>query len=187
MLAAMLKKRFPQDVPARHAFVDFVVRNWSPLMAGCFGWMKRRPPPEMPSVVFLCTEKFAHDFTDAFAGRKRFETINLLPVEKRELERMVAAGMNREDAIAAIGERRGMSRAHEELAQARRISGDNTRKEEERRRWETEERRARDRKAFLAAKREAVPSPADTYHFAELDALEPIQVELAPVDLSKWN
>lgn len=193
MLRSTLRARFKDNAPLRHAFVEFVVRNWQYLMSSEFGWMTFRKPPELPDIAFICGAKFIGRFLDAFSVKERTEYIKLLPAEERELERMVDAGKTREEALVAIGERRALSKVQGEDRENRRALGESLRRAEEARRQREEAakaelaRRAEERRQ--AASKPAV-QPANEYDdlLEGVGNLKPIEIiELPPFDPSAFD
>lgn len=120
ILAKVLKAnlRF-EGVEGQHDFLDFVVRNWRQIMHKEFAWMTRIPPPEMPCTRFLSTKKFLPRFLGAYAYRREYDRVKLLPQEEREVEDLVHRGMTREEALVDVGRRRTLAEARKITDQVR--------------------------------------------------------------------
>jgi hypothetical protein len=183
MIRAVVNSRFLQDPATQHAFVDFVVRNWEVIVATRFKWMKD-PAPSTPSVRFLCAKKLTGHFIDAYLERERIEEARLDQSEEGEIKRLMIQGMNREDALKQLGERRAMSRQRAESQDSatlrQQIEAERAKTTEARKQVLTERAKAR------AAQTEAEPKPA-AEPFDELPPFSLELIELPPLDLSRFN
>jgi hypothetical protein len=210
VLPGVLKARLYDNVPARHDFLDFVVRNWSQIMAARFGWM-RQPPPSRPALRFICQRAFVTTLLDAYADRRHWDQIRMLPAEEQELARLMEGGMGREEAIAKVAEHRALSKMRDEKADVGRHNADMTRQAEAARKKLNDDRRAFMREKAIAScetrprtapsrighqhakprtpvseppRRPAVPiAPVDD--FANLPPID--LPELPPFDPAAWN
>jgi hypothetical protein len=181
MVRSVLKARLCDDVPARHEFLTFLVRNWQQIIATEFGWMKKITPPALPSVGFFTNRKLIGNFLDAFANRAQYNKLDLLDAEEREVERLVLNGMRRDKAMIAVGERRALSKTKAEEKDVRRVNGNLIKRAEEERARLNEERRA-----FMREKATTTQYAPEVEGFPELGEIEPLP-ELPPIDYSKWN
>lgn len=120
VLRSSLRARYRDNPQIRHAFLEFVVRNWPVIIADQFAWMTYRQPPSLPDIAFMCGQKFITRFMDAFADKERIEHARLLPAEERDLDHLIANGKTREEALLDIGERRALSRIRGEDEERRR-------------------------------------------------------------------
>lgn len=185
IVRSVLKARLRDNIQARHDFLNFIVRHWAQIRATQFGWMRQSSPPEMPKVSFFTSGKMIGRFLDAYADRRRFDQIKALPVEEQELERLVAHGKSREEALIAMGERRALSKAKAQQTEVKRVNGDVIRRAEAERARLIEER-----KQLLRER--AQRSVADTAvevreGFEELRPLSSEMFTLPPIDFSIWN
>jgi hypothetical protein len=81
-------------------YLDWCVRNWSPIMEHYFGWMEAAPKLPMPFVLV----RFSHVFEDIFSNRKEHEAFWRLPSREHMIEVKVRRGMARENAAKEVDE-----------------------------------------------------------------------------------
>jgi hypothetical protein len=87
-------------------FFEWSVINWRHVMAEKFGWMTKKPAPQYPDVMFLCTGKFTNSFLEAYAARKEQDSIKVLRGEAADVARMKAAGMSETQIAFELGRTR---------------------------------------------------------------------------------
>lgn len=188
MARSTLAAHFRDNIAARYDFLDFVVRHWASIVANKFNWMRQSPPPALPKIGFICTQKILPFFLDAYADRRRYLAIQALPAEERELAKLMSSGMKRDEALLAMGRRQGRSAAKATIAELNACRGDTFRKaEEQRRQYEQALRKERRR---LAEERRKLLSPMSATTPVEPDFVVPDVPsldELPPFDMSKWN
>lgn len=188
MVRSTLAAHFQNDVEARHNFLDFVVRNWAAIVASKFNWMRQSPPPALPKIGFVCAEKILPFFLDAYADRRRYLATQTLPAEEREIARLMASGMSRDDALIAMGRRQGKAAAKVSIDELKAAKGDYFRRAEELRKQKDLAIREARRRAAEAARQ---PTPAPIVNIpAGPDFIVPDVPKLEalpPFDLSKWN
>ncbi|QSY98676.1 hypothetical protein J2J97_31900 (plasmid) [Rhizobium bangladeshense] len=182
---SVLKSRIHDDIAARHDFLDFVVRNWAQIMATKFGWMTKDPPPVRPTMAFMTKAKLMPHFLDAFAERRHYENVKLLPPEERELARLIAGGMQRDEALVALGKRRALSVQAEQQRETKRFNGEAIRRAEEARAKAVAEQKALLRQRAEAAATKTEETEEDGFPELGDYSLEPI--DLPEIDYSKWN
>lgn len=183
-----LKARFRDNVPLRHAFIEYVVRNWKHVIADQFRWMTQRQPPSLPAMDFVCNSKFIGGFLDAFADKERVENIRLLPAEERELAEMMDGGMRREDALVKIGERRQKSKHEAGERKVRQLNREALQEAGKARAEREAAARAEMRRRAEEAKRQREQAMQPSDPFEELERLPPLEpFQLPPFDPSVWN
>lgn len=186
IVKSVLTARFRQNVAARHDFLNFIVRNWPQIMAKQFKWMKKSAPPALPKIDFVCREQFITQFLDAYADRRRYDEIALLPTDEQAVARAVASGMSRDLALMDVGKRAALSVAMAKEHEVRRINAEALRETEVRRRETVQMQKDLLRQRYEAS-RQPAPSPLEEEGFPELGEFHLEITELPPVDLSKWN
>lgn len=183
MVRSVLKSRLHDTIQSRHDFLEFIVKNWAQIISAKFGWMTKEPPPSKPSIKFVTSAKLIGNFLDAFADRRHFDTIRLLPAEQQEVERLIISGKSRDEAIAAVGERRALSKIKAKDSEVKAMNGDMIRRAEAERAKLVAERKQLLRER-AAAQVESKPEPET---FEEIGDLAVELIELPPMDYSKWN
>lgn len=185
IVRSVLKSRLRENIQARHDFLNFIVRHWAQIRATQFGWMRQSSPPDMPKVSFFTSAKMIGRFLDAYADRRRFDQIDALPAEQQELERLVAHGKTREQALIAMGERRALSKAKAQESEVKRFNGDMVRRAEANRARLMEERKQLLRERAQQVVAEEAGKAGE--RFAELDTFVLPLIDLPPIDFSRWS
>lgn len=185
IVRSVLKSRLRENIQARHDFLNFIVRHWAQIRATQFGWMRHSSPPDLPKVSFFTSAKMIGRFLDAYADRRRFDQIEALPAEQQELERLVARGKTREQALIAVGERRALSKAKAQENDVKRFNGDMVRRAEANRARLMEERKQLLRECAQQVVAEEAGKAGE--RFAELGAFVLPLIDLPPIDFSRWS
>ncbi|WP_312358110.1 hypothetical protein [Agrobacterium sp.] len=185
IVRSVLKSRLRENIQARHDFLNFIVCHWAQIIATQFGWMRHSSPPDMPKVSFFTSGKMIGRFLDAYADRRRFDQIEALPAEEQELERLVAHGKTREQALIAVGERRALSKAKAQESEVKRFNGDMVRRAEASRARLMEERKQLLRERAQQVVADETGKAGE--RFTELSAFVLPLIDLPPIDFSRWS
>jgi hypothetical protein len=99
-------------------FVDWSVRQWRQIMVSEFAWMDKRSPPALPEPMFLA--KFVGQFLNRWSVDEETTRLSRDMSREGEIEKLIRSGMSYEDALIAIGKRKGVAEKRAEFdAQAR--------------------------------------------------------------------
>lgn len=92
--------------------IDWSVRNWTQIMKAQFSWMKTNPPPDTPLVGFF--NNFIDQFVDCWASKKLDAWLK--SDQATEIDKMMARGMTREEALVEIAEGKAVAAIREETS-----------------------------------------------------------------------
>lgn len=93
-------------------FINWVMKDWKPLMLAKFSWMRSPRPPAYPEPRVLV--RFSGDFLDAYAVRIDKKLTETAPPEKAQYRKLIASGMTHDEAMLEIGKRRALSADREQ-------------------------------------------------------------------------
>jgi hypothetical protein len=93
--------------------IDWSVRNWTQIIKAQFAWMKDSPPPAVPAVSFFC--HFVAQFVECWAEKKLDAWLK--SDEATDIDKMMARGMTREEALVEIAKGKAVTSIREEVDQ----------------------------------------------------------------------
>ena len=96
-------------------FLDWSVRNWAAVVTKQLGWMKKSPPPKLPSIGFFIS--FMDQFADCWGEGKLDDWLK--SSERTEMEKLELQGLSREEAAAKIGRDRAVQTMRQENEEIR--------------------------------------------------------------------
>ncbi|SEM06088.1 hypothetical protein SAMN04515666_1077 [Bosea lupini] len=114
MAATQLAKPFKGTAPELHDFIDWIVTNWSIVLAERFEWMKRKKPPELPDLRFVLA--FRHEFFAAYGRRSVDRYLESLSEHERTIRKsLLKDGLTHEHAMERLADRRVRQQLREEM------------------------------------------------------------------------